>query len=80
MQAGINPAERRNETVKKDRLNVNASGIKDPTACEAISNVDKEDEKFHKLLYHIFYICELAGFRIDGRLTLISKKTGRVWR
>ena len=56
MQAGINPAERRNETVKKDRLDVNASGIKDPTACEAISNVDKEDEKFHKLLYHIFYI------------------------
>ena len=40
--------------MKKDKLDVNASGIKDPTACEAISNVDKEDEKFHKLLYQCY--------------------------
>jgi hypothetical protein len=58
----------------------NASGYSDPTAYEAIKNIDCEDEKFHKLLYTIFYLCELAGFKIDGRIVLIDKYTGRTWK
>lgn len=58
----------------------NSEGYKDTTAYQAIKNIDKEDEKFQKLLNAIFDICDLAGFKIDGRITLVSKKSGRIWR
>ena len=61
----------------------NASGCMDLTAYEAIRNVEREaeaEERFKKLLNTIFYICELAGFRIEGRIVLQDKKTGKVWR
>lgn len=59
----------------------NAEGYSDPTAYEALRNIEsKEDERFHKLLYAIFNICELTGFEIEGRIVLIDKKSGRVWR
>lgn len=61
----------------------NASGYMDLTAYEAIRNADREadaDERFKKLLSTIFYITELAGFHIEGRLTIRDKKTGKVWR
>ena len=47
---------------------------------EAIKKVDEEDEKFHKLLHTIFYICKLAGFEIEGRIVLTDIETGRIWR
>ena len=58
----------------------NSEGYTDLTAYQAIKNVDKEDEKFQKLLHTIFDTCELAGFEIEGRITLVNKKTGRIWR
>ena len=58
----------------------NAEGYADPTAYEAIRNVDKDDERFHRLLHTIFYICELAGFQIEGRVVLLDKRKGKVWR
>ena len=61
----------------------NTSGYMDLTAYEAIKNVDREleaEERFKKLLAHIFYICDLAGFHIEGRLEIRDKKTGKVWR
>ena len=58
----------------------NSEGYSDPTAYDALWDIDKEDERFHKLLHTIFYLCELAGFEIEGRVVLIDKKTGRVWR
>lgn len=59
----------------------NAEGYSDPTAYEALRNIEnKEDERFHKLLYAIFNICELAGFEIEGRIVLVDKRSGRVWR
>jgi len=64
-------------------LRRNASGCFDPTAYEAIKNVDNEcveKEKFNKLLHTIFYICNLAGFKIQGRIVLINEATGRVWK
>lgn len=63
-----------------DELRRNAEGYFDPTAYEAMKNMEKEDERFHKLLHTIFYLCELAGFDIEGRIVLVDKKTGRVWR
>lgn len=61
-------------------LRKNGEGYPDPTAYEAIKNIDKEDKRFRKLLHTIFNICELSGFRIEGRIVLVDKKTGRIWR
>lgn len=59
----------------------NAEGYPDPTAYEALRNIDREeDERFHRLLHTLFYLCELAGFEIEGRIILIDKRNGRVWR
>jgi hypothetical protein len=61
----------------------NASGYMDMTAFEAIRNVEREAEaeaRYKKLLSTIFYICDLAGFHIEGRLVIRDKKTGKIWR
>lgn len=66
--------------LNRDQRKKNAEGYSDPTAYNAIRNIEKEDEKFHKLLHTIFDICELAGFEIEVRIVLIDKKSGRIWR
>ena len=58
----------------------NSEGYTDLTVYEALRNIDREEERFHKLLHTLFYLCELAGFEIEGRVVLVDKKTGRVWR
>lgn len=61
----------------------NASGCLDLTAYEAIKRADREAEaeaRYKKLLSTIFYLCDLAGFRIEGRITIKDKKTGKIWR
>ena len=64
--------------MKKDKYN--ASGCKDLTAYKAMKNIEREEERFNKLLQTIFNICDLAGFHLDGRIAVTDKKTGRVWR
>lgn len=63
---------------KYDRKN--AEGYLDRTAYKAIKNVEKEEERFRKLLDTIFAICELAGFHIEERIVIRDKKTGKIWR
>lgn len=59
----------------------NNEGYFDPTQGLAFQNIDKEDDtRFRKLLNTIFYLCELAGFEIEGRIVLVDKKSGKVWR
>lgn len=58
----------------------NSEGYLDRTAWEAIRNVEDDDERFHKLLGVIRDICDLAEFRIEGRIVLTDKKTGKTWR
>ena len=57
----------------------NSEGYLDPTANIAIHNADRESERFYKLLFMIFDICDLAGLKVEGRLTLVDNKTGRIW-
>lgn len=69
----------------RDELSRNGSGYFDPTAYQAMKNVIKEEKtdennRFHQLLQTIFYITELAGFKIEGRIVVKDKKTGRVWK
>jgi len=66
--------------LKVKNLKKNTEGYFDPTAYEAIRNVDKESIKFHRLLETIFYICDIAGFKIEERIVVRNKKTGRIWR
>lgn len=58
----------------------NSEGYSDPTVYNALKNISKEEERFHKLLYLIFDICELAGFELKDRIILEDKRTGRIWR
>lgn len=57
----------------------NESGYIDPTAYEAIRNVEAA-ERFHKLMGCILRVCELAGFSVEERIVLKDKSTGRIWR
>lgn len=66
-----------------DKRKLNAFSCKDMTAFKALQNVTREEKdkvRLEKLLTTIFYICDLAGFRIDGRITFQDKKTGKIWR
>lgn len=58
----------------------NASGYVDPTAYEAVKNIDTDTARFQKLLTAIFAICELAGFHIEERIVIRDLKTGKVYR
>ena len=58
----------------------NIEGYLDLTAYEAMKNIDRDEERFHKLLDTIFAICELSGFHIEERIVIKDKKTGRIWR
>lgn len=59
---------------------MNHEGYFDETAYKAIRNIEDDDERFHKLLWIIREICELADFRIEGRIVLTDKMTGKTWR
>lgn len=65
---------------RDDDIRKNASGYSDPTAYQAIKNIENEDDKFHKLLDTIFNICELSGFYLEERIVLKDKNTGKVYR
>ena len=51
----------------------NAEGYSDPTAYEALKNMEQE-------LDTIFALCELSDFHIEERIVIKDKRTGRIWR
>lgn len=56
----------------------NGSGYPDPTASSVIKS-SEETKRFYDLLNTIWYICDLAGFRLENRLVLVDKRTGKIW-
>ena len=56
----------------------NAEGYSDPTAYEALKNIDREeDERFHRLLHTLFYLCEWLTSRSKvGLFWLINGTDG----
>lgn len=72
--------------MNENDLKRNGSGYFDPTAYNAIKNVegvnepDADDERFHKLLKTIFDICELSDFHVEERIIIKDKRTGKVYR
>lgn len=64
----------------KNDCRKNAEGYSDPTAYEALRNIEQEEDRFHKLLDTIFTLCELSDFHIEERIVIKDKRTGRIWR
>lgn len=64
----------------KDDLHNNSEGYSDPTAYAAYKKLDIEERRFRKLLKMIFQLCEIAGFDLVGRITLVDKRTGKTWQ
>lgn len=64
---------------ENDDIKKNGSGVNDPTAYEAIKNLQDDEARMHKLIDAIRNICNLSGFYIEGRITLKSKKTGKIY-
>ena len=54
----------------KDDLRRNAEGYLDPTAYEAMRNIERDEDRFHKLLDTIFTLCELSDFHIEERIVI----------
>jgi len=55
-------------------LRKNAEGYSDPTAYNALKNIEDhtsaDSKRFHNLLNAIFTICELSDFHIEGRIVI----------
>lgn len=76
----FNPTEKYCE--KLTPINIekeNGECYQDPTAYEALIRLD-EDARFHLVMKTIFNLLNIAGFYLDGRMTIVSKKTGRTWK
>lgn len=61
----------------------NHEGYPDPTAYEALRNLEREerDNRRHKqLIQTILYICHIAGFKVEGRIALRDRASGKIWR
>lgn len=44
-------------------------------------NINTVDEiRFKKTLKMIFQLCEVTGFELMGRITLVDKRSGKVWK
>ena len=69
----------REQLVPLDIEKENCEGYNDPVAYGALSRLD-EEARFHRVIKMIFNLLDLAGFYLDGRITIVSKKTGRTWR
>lgn len=69
-------------------LSRNGEGYSDRTVYDAIRNTEGTDyhalpdekERFYKCLHTIFHLVELAGFTLEGRITLVDRESGRVWK
>lgn len=67
----------------KNNLKHNSEGYVDSTAYKAIQSVSAEEKRLaiqsehDKLIQHLKYTIELAGFRLSDRIKLIHKVTGR---
>lgn len=72
--------KKKHEKDKNISLNKNGSGCNDPVAGTAIRKVDAERERLTKLLDTIFAVCDIAGFHVEGRIELLDKRTGKVWK
>lgn len=58
----------------------NGSGYYDPTAYKAIKNVTESEKNVSKVIKTLQAVAHLAGYEIEGRIVLVDKETGEIWR
>jgi len=58
----------------------NSEGYPDLTVYAALKNIEREEEQVQRLRKTLSQICDLAGFRVQGKISLIDKRSGKVWR
>lgn len=58
----------------------NSEGYSDPTAYKALSNVEREEARAHKVKSLLSLMCDLAGYKIRGQVFLMDKRTGHTYR
>lgn len=58
----------------------NHEGYSDTVPYEVDRKMAKEYERVRRLIRTVHYICDLAGFEIDGRISLVDKETHKIWR
>ena len=63
-----------------DNIRKNAEGYSDPTAYEVLKKAKEEESLVHDLIHCIRFICKLAGYNIEGRITFVNRKTGQKWK
>ena len=67
----------------RNNLKHNSEGYVDSTAYKAIQSVSAEEKKLaiqsdhDKLIMHLKYMIELAGFRLGDRVKLVHKQSRR---
>ena len=57
----------------------NASGCKDLTSYYALNNIET-NRRFEKFKKELFKLSDRYGFRIESRIVVSDKKTGKVWK
>ena len=57
----------------------NHEGYPDPTAGEAMQNVESE-QRAKRLIKIIFELCDVFGFRVNNRIYLEDKRTHKIWK
>ena len=55
----------------------NSSGCKDLTTYYALNNIEA-DERFRNFLKEVFKLSHRYGFRLESRIVVTDKKTGKV--
>lgn len=58
----------------------NGSGYYDPTAYKAIKRLTEDEKKVSRVIKTLQAVAHLAGFEIEGRIVLVDKETGEIWR
>lgn len=65
---------------EEELIHKNGEGYPDPTASEAISEVDKPPERVMTAIRRIKTVADSYGFEVSGRIWLRDKTTGREYR
>lgn len=63
-----------------DRYGRNPSGLPDPTRTQAEENICRDEKRIGDLVRVLRYVADGAGFEILGRVILVDKKTGRIYK
>lgn len=63
-----------------ERYGRNPSGAADPTRTKAEESLGRDEKRIGDLVHVLRYVADGAGFEIVGRVVLLDKRTGRVFK